>query len=149
MSNIYEIRGVYDIISQIPQIIYSGIISSFIDIIIKYFSLSQKFVIDEKNKKNGDNKELKYKKIINNLRKRFIFFYIFSFLFLLFSWYYVSCFCAVYKNTQIHLIKDVLIGFGLSLIFPFISYSISGLFRICGLRYKKKYIYKFSSIIII
>ena len=149
MSNIYEIRGVYDIISQIPQIIYSGIISSFIDIIIKYFSLSQKFVIDEKNKKNGDNNDLKYKKIINNLRKRFIFFYIFSFLFLLFSWYYVSCFCAVYKNTQIHLIKDVLIGFGLSLIFPFISYSISGLFRICGLRYKKKYIYKFSSIIII
>ena len=149
MSNIYEIKGVYDIIEQIPEIIYTSIISSFIDIIIKYFALSQKYVIEQKNKKTKENNELKYKRIVNNLYKRFILFYIFSFLLLLFFWYYVSCFCAVFKNTQIHLIKDVLLGFGLSLIYPFVSYALSGIFRIFSLRIEKECIYKFSNLIII
>ena len=149
MSNIYQIKGVYDIIDQIPEIIYTSIISSFIDIIIKYLALSQKYVIEEKNKKTNENKELKYKRVINSLYKRFILFYILSFLLLLFFWYYVSCFCAVFKNTQIHLIKDVLIGFGLSLIYPFISYALSGIFRIFSLKSEKEYIYKFSNLIII
>ena len=149
MSNIYEIKGLYDIVEQIPEIIYTSIISSFIDIIIKYFALSQKYIFEQKNKKTGENIELKKKRIINNLFKRFILFYIFSFLFLLFFWYYISCFCAVFKNTQIHLIKDVLFGFGLSLIYPIISYALSGIFRIFSLRYEKEYIYKFSNLIII
>ena len=149
MNNIYEIRGVYDIISQIPEIIYTSIISSVIDFIIKYFSLSQKYVIEQKNKKINENNELKYKRIINNLYKKFIFFFILSILLLLFCWYYISCFCAVYKNTQIHLIKDVLIGFTLSLVYPFISYSLSGIFRILALRYEKECIFKFSNLIVI
>ena len=149
MNNIYEIRGVYDIISQIPEIIYTSIISSVIDFIIKYFSLSLKYVIEQKNKKINENNELKYKRIINNLYKKFIFFFILSILLLLFCWYYISCFCAVYKNTQIHLIKDVLIGFTLSLVYPFISYSLSGIFRILALRYEKECIFKFSNLIVI
>jgi hypothetical protein len=40
----------------------------------------------------------------------------------LFFWYYLGCFCAVYENTQIHLIKDTLISFLLNMIYPiFIS----------------------------
>ena len=50
MHNIYEIEGIYDIIKQISQIIYSSIISSLIDIIIKYFALSQKYIIKQKKK---------------------------------------------------------------------------------------------------
>ena len=111
MSNIYEIQGLYDIIEQIPEIIYTSIISSFIDIIIKYFALSQKYITEQKKINTSENNELKKKRIINNLFKRFILFFILSFLLLLFFWYYVSCFCAVFKNTQIHLIKNVLIGF--------------------------------------
>ena len=120
-----------------------------IDIIIKYFALSQKYIIKQKNNKSEESNELKYKKIINCLYKKFIFFYIFTFLLLLFFLYYISCFCAVYKNTQIHLIKDVLIGFGLSLIYPFISYSISGILRIFALRKGKECIYKLSNLILI
>ena len=149
IHEIYEVEGVYIIIKKISQIIYSSIISSLISIIIKYFALSQKYVINQKNEKSDENKELKYKKIINILYKKFILFFIISFLFLLFFWYYVSCFCAVFKNTQIHLIKDVLFGFGLSLTYPFISYLLSGIFRIYALRNEKKYIYKFSNLIVI
>ena len=55
----------------------------------------------------------------------------------------------IYENTQIHLIKDSVIGFGLSLIYPFGIYLIPGIFRIPALRAQKKdkeYMYKFSKI---
>ena len=149
MHNIYEMEGIYDIIGQISQIIYSSIISCLINIIIKYLALSQKYVIEQKNKKSDVSSDLKYKSIINILFKKFILFFIFGFMLLLFFWYYIACFCAVFNNTQIYLIKDVLIGFGLSLSYPLISYLLSGIFRVIALKYKNKCIYKFSNIIII
>ena len=149
MHNIYVKKGAYDIIYQIPQIIYSSIISSVIDIIIRYFSLSQKYIIEEKNKKEDKKNNSKYKGIIICLKIKFIIFYILSFLLLFSFWYYISCFCAIYKNTQMYLIKDTLIGFGISLIYPIISYLVSGLFRTYALRNNGECIYKFSKFIII
>ena len=81
--------------------------------------------------------------------KFFLFFLIDYFLLLLF-WYYLSCFCAVYKNTQVHLIKDTLISFGLSLIYPLLLYLLPGVFRIISLRAKKanrECLYKLSKIL--
>ena len=66
MHNIYEIEGIYDIIGQISQIIYSSIISTLINIIIKYFALSQKYVIQQKNNKSDENTVLKLKLTLNN-----------------------------------------------------------------------------------
>ena len=47
-------------------------------------------------------------------------------------------FCAIYKNTQLHLIKDTLISFGLSFIYPFGINLLPGLFRIPSLSEKKE-----------
>ena len=52
---------------------------------------------------------------------------------LLFFWYYLACFSAIYKNTQIHLIKDTLISLGISLLYPFGLYLLPGFFRISAL----------------
>ena len=62
-------------------------------------------------------------------------------------------FCAIYVNTQIHLIKDTLISFGISLLYPFVIYLLPGIFRILALSNKEnesdkkeagKYIYNSS-----
>ena len=77
-------------------------------------------------------------------------FFIISFLLLLFFAYYISCFCGVYINTQIHLIKDSIISFALSLVYPFGLFLIPGIFRISSLNSKDKKqgcLYKFSSLI--
>ena len=145
MHNIYVKKGQYDFIYQIPEIIYSSLISNIIDTIIRYFSLTQKYVIEEKNKENNKSK---YENIMTNLKIKFIFYFIFNFLFLSLFWFYIACFCIVYKNTQIYLIKDTSISFGLSLIYPIISYLVSGIFRILSLRKKSEYIYKFSQFIL-
>ena len=57
---------------------------------------------------------------------------------LVFFWYYISCFCGIYVNTQIHLIKDSFISFAIGLLYPLIMYLIPGIFRILALRAEKK-----------
>ena len=57
-------------------------------------------------------------------------------------------FCAVYVNTQIHLIKDILISYSLSLFYPFAIYLLPGIFRIPSLSNpERKYLYKISRIV--
>ena len=138
MHNIYLEKGLYDFIYQFPQIIYSLLITSIINTIIKYFSLSTKEIILLKQRINKNNAIKEGKKLINCLIIKFILFYVTSFILLDFFWYYLSCFCAVYKNTQLYLIKDTLIGFLFTLIYPLIIYLIPGIFRIVALRDKKK-----------
>ena len=59
-------------------------------------------------------------------------------------------FCAIYVNTQSHLIKDTLISFGLSLLYPFGIYLLPGIFRIPSIsnrKNKKKYLYSISNML--
>ena len=81
---------------------------------------------------------------------RFILFFIFTFFLLLLFMYYISCFCGIYVNTQIHLINDSLISFSISLIYPLGLFFIPGIFRIPSLRAKdkkQKYLFKFSNVL--
>ena len=69
---------------------------------------------------------------------------------MLFFWYFISCFCAVYKNTQIILIKDTLVSFALSMVYPFGLNLLPGMFRLPALRSKnknKKCLYKISGLV--
>ena len=133
---------------QLPQIIYSFIISYVINFIIEYLSLSEDAIISIKAKKIINLKQSK--KIINRIKIKFNFFFIVSFILLLAFCYYISCFCCIYQNTQIHLFKDSLMSFGISLIYPIIINLIPGIFRIPALRSKKgdkSCMYKFSQVI--
>ena len=100
---------------------------------------------------NNMNKGIKKKREIERcLKIKLILFFIISLILMLFFWYFISCFCAVYKNTQIHLIKDTLISFSLSLFYPIFLCLIPGIFRIPALRapkQNKEFMYKFSKII--
>jgi hypothetical protein len=67
-----------------------------------------------------------------------IFFIVSFLLLLLFFWFCISSFCCIYINTQINPIKDTVISFGLSMIYPLGIYLLNGLFRIPALRAAKK-----------
>ena len=69
---------------------------------------------------------------------KYVLFFIISSILLVAFWFYLACFCAVYKNTQIHLIKDTVISFGTSMIYPFGIYLFPGIFRLPALHYKKQ-----------
>jgi len=113
-------------------------------------SLSQKNILEIKKKKNLQIGIKESKKTKHCIQIKFIIFFILSFFLLLFFWYFISCFCGVYKNTQKILIKDTLISFGLSMLYPFGLNLLPGIFRIPSLRAKnkdKKCIYQVSGII--
>ena len=150
MHKIYVDKGKFNFLYQIPQILYSTIISKVIDEVIKILALSQDDIIELKQEKEKKDLNIKYIKLAQILRIKFILFFIIDFIVLFFFWYYISCFCGIYENTQLHLIKDSFISFAIGLLYPFIMYLIPGIFRILALRAEKrnrKCMYKFSSFI--
>ena len=140
MHKIYLNYGKYDFIQQIPQIVYSSIISFIIDFTALFLILTQKQMLEIMKLKESETKENSNK--INHLYKiiriKYIIFFIFSFLFLFFYWYFVSSFCAVYENTQIIFLKDFVTSFALRLIYPFFICLFSASLRKIALNDKKK-----------
>ena len=146
MHKIYEDEGSYNFIYQIPQIIYSSILSIIVNIFVKYLALSQSDIIEFKQEKKKRDFNKKYYTLIKNLKIKFTIFFIISFILILFFCYYISCFCGIYQNTQIHLLKDTIISFIASLLFPFGIYLIPALLRIKAIKFKKNYMYNISKL---
>ena len=146
IHKIHEDQGKFNLLYQIPNILYPTVISTIINTLIKYLSLTERNIIALKNEKNNIiNKSIK---LLKYLLIKLIIFFIIAFLFLILFWYYITCFCGVYKNTQIHLINDTLISCALSLVYPFLLYLIPGIFRIPSLNGKnQERLYKISQII--
>ena len=147
---IYEDKGKFNFLYHIPQILYSTIIVKFIDALIRNFALSQDNIIELKKEKEKERMEQKYKKIKLTLKIKFISFFISSFIVEIFFWYYITCFCGIYINTQDHLIKDSTFSLATSLLIPFGLYLIPGIFRITALRAEKhnrRLMYKFSCLL--
>ena len=148
MHKLYVNQGTYNILLQLPQILFSTVISAVINIILKMLSLTEKNIISLKQEKEKVIDKIKSTR--KCLRIKFLIYFALSVLFMLFFWYFVSCFCAVYKNTQKVLIKDTLFSFALSMVYPFGLNLLPGIFRIPALRAQKKdkgYIYKISQYI--
>jgi uncharacterized membrane protein len=150
MHKIYLDYGKYNFVSQIPQIIYSTIISESMDIFLKYLSLSEKEIYEVKKYKNIKEVGDGIKQLIKCLKIKFFFFFFICFIFMIFFWYFISIFCAIYENTQIILFKDSSLSLLISLLYPFGLYLLPATLRIISLRSikkNKKILYKISNYI--
>ena len=133
IHKIYEDEGLYNFIFLVPHIFYSFVISYTLNTIIKYIFLSERNICKIKEATSlNESYEIKSK-----VRRRLILKYICYFgagtIFLFFFWYYLSSFGAVYQNTQTYLIKNTLISFTVSLVYPFII-NIFGILRTIALK---------------
>ena len=155
MHKIYEEKGKFQFLYQLPQIIYSSIISQILNWLFQLLALSEDLILEFKNNNynNEYNIEKRKIKLIKKLLIKFILYFIISLIFLFIFWFYISLFCYIYENTQMHLLNDTLISFGLSLLYPFGIYLLPGIFRIPALsnrmknnekNRKRKYLYNFS-----
>ena len=140
----YEDEGIFNFIYSIPNIIYSLIISSIINILISKLSLSDENIIELKKESDINKLQMIKPKIIKKIKIKFFLFYSFNCIFLILFWYYISCFCAVYKNTQIYLLKNTLISFGISFLYPFILSLFPAIIRIKSLREPGEFLFKLS-----
>ena len=161
MHKIYQDEGSFNIEYQLPKIIYSSLISAIFDTLIQKLALSEDAILDykkiTKNEKKSKNKNDRFfnfddeEKCLNKkLKIKFVLYFILSGISLFFFWYYLAMFCAVYKNTQIQVIEDTLMSYGLSLLYPFGIYLLPGIFRIPSLSInnkKRECLYNFSKIL--
>ena len=147
MHRIYEDKGKFNFVYVLPQIIYSNIICSIFSLFLKIFGLSQKNILEIKNQKNKDNLNAKIINVIIILKIKFLSFFLLSFSVLIFLWFYLSCFCALYKNTQKYLFIVILISYSISFIYPFIIFLLASILRILAIKGIGKCLYKFTQII--
>ena len=136
MHKIYLDFGKYKIISQIPQMLYSSIVSLIIEILIGFLSFTDIYIYQIRQLKKYKLEEIN--KIIKAIKAKLIIFFIVTFIFFVFYWYLISAFCGVYNNTQIIYIKDFISSFCLGLIYPFVIQLCLAFLRIFSLREKTK-----------
>ena len=147
MNKIYKSKGNF---FNILHTVYSTLISTFITLIIKLLALSNSDMLKIKKIKSKRKALMEGVKLIKVLNIKFSIYYIISSIFLILFWYFISAFCAVYKNTQILLIKNTAISYLMSLLYPLGLNLIPGIFRITALRDKlknKECIYVFANIL--
>ena len=152
MHKVFLNYGKYNFIQQIPQIVYTTIVSQLIEVFLCYLSLTDKYIYKIKNltKSNHNNNKNEILKVINYMKIKLIIFFIFTSIFFGLYWYIITSFCAVYENTQVTFLKDSLLSFLIGIIYPFILYLIPSGLRILSLRHSKKNlkcIYRLSDII--
>ena len=151
IHKIYEDEGKFNFGYQLPYIIYSTIISTIIlRAMLQILVLTDKDVLQVKlqitkgKALNMKEEKLKYVKI------KFSVFFILNFILLILFWYYLTCFNAIYNNTQIYLIENTFISFGIALFYPFIINIIPMIMRNCSINSSNKnqrYLYKISQIL--
>ena len=145
---LYKDKGNFYLEYHMPHIVYSIIVSAVFIGIIKFVFLSEKDIMQIRSVKEKEYINGKCSKIINYVKCKFILLYILDFILMFFFWLYVGLFCAVFKNTQIYLIKKTLISFGFYLLYPFVFCLITATFRILSLKSRNRScLYKISQIL--
>ena len=138
IHKIYEDEGSYNFGYLLPQILYSFVISHIFTTIIKFAFLSERNIMEIKREKVLQNAKEKVEKVKRNIIIKYIIFFVAGILFLIFFWYYLSSFGAVYQNSQIYLIKNTFISLAVGLLYPFIINIIPATLRICSLNDKNQ-----------
>ena len=137
IHEIYEDGGKYNILYFLPIICISFAISHILTIIIKFLFLSERNLYEIKKQITYSMACNLQEKVERNLIIKYIIFFIMGIIFLSIFWLFLSSFGAVFQNTQIILVENTLISFGISFIYPFFINIIPGIFRICSLSDKK------------
>ena len=136
MRKIYLDYGKYSFIQQIPQILYSSLVSLIIEILIGFLSYTDINIYEIRQIKEVTTD--KVNKVLEKIKIKLLVFFIVTFLFFVFYWYLISCFCAVYNNTQIIYIKDFVSSFSIGLLYPFVIQMGFALVRMFSLKEKSK-----------
>ena len=147
MHKLFLSYGKYDFIQQIPQILYTTIISQILEIFLYFLTMTDKYIYHLKNIRITKKEIIIIFKCINI---KIIIFFVFNLIMFSFYWYSVASFCAVYRNSQVVLIKDTLISFTLGIAYSLIIYLIVSALRSLAINKKKmrlKFVYKLSEII--
>ena len=147
MRAIYIYKGNTNAAVHIPNIILSSLCCLIASLIIRFVSLNEREISkitllnDERERRQLADKMKGISKV------KLIVMYAISGALLFLFWYYVSAFCAVFKNSQGHYFTNVLVAFILCNLWPCVISLIPALLRNKALNSGNETLYKVSQII--
>ena len=126
IHSLFISNGKIEIFSDFWKIAYSILISLTIKNFLLLIAFPEMDVIKMRKtgfqNMNKRNKTIK-KSIGRTIIKCYIFYFC-SIIILSMIWIYISCFFMIFQNTQIYVIQNTLMSFGISMVAPFILYFI-------------------------
>ena len=147
LSYILSKEGIPIFLKNLSNTIYSSILSHILIFILNHICLTHDS-IRTIMKMNEINKAFeKWACTLRCIKIRITIYYALSFLLLLFFGFYVICFCWVFENIQIEIIKSTFTTWAISLTYPFIFCFIVAVIRILAFKKKSKCLYKFKKIL--
>ena len=139
---IYEInqqKQDKSLLSQYSRILYSAIISGFLNFVIELLSYPQQKIIKLRYYKEIKEVENEIPKLVRLLKIRCIFYFILALFFNLVFLYYITAFCSIYNIIQIRMISEASISFLLTMSYTLILSLISSIIRIFSLQKKNRF----------
>ena len=140
-SNMHQIfldGGNYNISYQMPFILISAVASTvLLRIMLEALILTDRNILQVKYQLTKTQAEEVKKNVLKCINIKYFFFFIINFILLILFWFYLTCFNDTYENTQIYLIENTFISFGISFFYPFIWNIIPSALRMIALDTKK------------
>ena len=125
---------------------YSAFVGGIISYIIDFFFVEEKKIRGILKRERNNFFILKYEivQLTQNIKKRYIYFIVLTFLILIFSWYHISCFNNIYPHMKKEwLIFSIIIIF-LMQILSILASLLESILRSISFKCKSEKIYKFS-----
>ena len=119
IRNIYNLKGDVKAALNISNIILSSLCCIITNIIIKIIFLNGDGIFDIKKERKL------YDSIKRRIKIKIMIFFFFSLSFIFLSWYYISAFCAIFKNLQGYYLLNVLLVLIICNIWPFVTSLIA------------------------
>ena len=141
LNYVKSIEDISTFWSNISNTVYSSILSSTFLIILKFISLTHNSIRSLRKIKNVKEAKEKSVCLLKCIKLRIFIYYILSFAFLIIFGFYVLCFCAIFENTQLILVKSTFTSWLISLIYPFIICFITSFFRSISFACESKCLY--------
>lgn len=149
-NSIHELflsKGKFDFVKFILQIIISSLVSHAIDIVVRFFIMTDKEIYQIKELDNNEINKIMVTKTLKCINIKLSSFFIFIFVFMIVYFYLITSFCAIYENTQTILLINSLASFAIYLIYPILIYFIFTIFKFIGLKANSSCMYKTGNII--
>ena len=147
MRSIYIYKGNTDAAVHVPNIILSSICCIIMNFIVRFISLNERYYSKINSLSNPEEKKKVIKHAQKMIKIKLIILFAISGALIGLCWYYVSAFCAVFKNSQGHYFINVLVAFIVCNLWPCVTSLIPPIFRLYGINKENPCMYKVSQII--
>ena len=143
----YESNGQISLLVTLPKVIFSCIGSVIISTVLSFLSSFAKKFNRLKKVTNKEKLTEEVASFMKHLKCKLIIYFTIVFVLVLFFWYFVIAFCAVYPKYQNMWLGDSAKSLVISMLFPFLFALVIVVLRYYAIKKKIKIMYRISNII--